>query len=401
MVLATLTIVQIILVQRGIIFHKREEYYVKNRIKDMNDLYDNIIRDAGKTLDIIAKRAISISTSNVIGDGVALTNADEVIEELMMNGTFNGTEEEMMENSTIPDWSGNMEDIGDLKGYYLSIDFRDLEVKAYDSFNLLVESDLTINITDKNNVASIVRNYTASQVVSVSGFEDALYPLNTNGMITRKIDESPYEGNFTQLLDSGSGDNDWVRGITFKGDSSSAVSYPNKSSRALVMNDPTQVDSWILNEYLGVASELEPENTTNVPYVYGINLTVVPNNTYVLVDGDNGKVWFIENFVDHVVEGYYYSSSEGPSFLDRLEGKLGIQSKYSSQTTNEIGLESFVNKTNFIAHQLSVDTGKTNIDYLYFSNTTQPGEEVKGVDSYFRIDDNHTSTYAVEEIIVE
>ena len=91
---------------------------------------------------------------------------------------------------------------------------------------------------------------------------------------------------------------------------------------------------------------------------------------------------------------------EGPSFLDRLEGKLYIQDKYSSQTINNIGMESFINKTDFINHKLGVDNSKTNVDYIYFLNTTLSGSMVKGIDNYFKIDANHTETYNVDEIIV-
>jgi len=403
MVLATLTIVEIILVQRDIISQTREEYYVKNRINDMNDLYDNVIRDSEKSLEIISKRAISIAASHVIQEGIPLNNADEVIEDLMMSGTFNGTEELMMENSTIIDWSDRMREIGDLKGYYLNLTFTELKVKPYDPFNLLVESSMSINITDKNDVASIVRDDNVSELVSIDGFEDPIYPLNTYGMVTHKFYKTPYLGNFTQLLGSSTGDNGWARSLTFvvEGDPSPAINCPNKSTRVLVIEDPTLIESSTVNLYSAVISNQEVSNTTTIPYVYGIsNVTqTIPNNSYVLVDGEEDKIWDIENFTDHVVRGYYYSSDNGPSFLDRLEGKLYIQSKYSSQSTNPIGLESFINKIDLIARKLSVVNSKTNTDYIYFSNNSYTGEKVKTVDSYFRIDDNHTDIYGVSEIL--
>jgi hypothetical protein len=401
MVLATMTIIQVILIQREISSQKREEYYVKNRIKDMNDLYDNIIRDSGKSLDIITKRAISISTSNIIISGSPLTDADEVIEELILEGTFNGTQEFLMENSTLADWSERMSEIGDIKGYYLNTTFLNLEVKPYDSFNLLVESDLRLNITDKNDIALIARNATISQIVSISEFEDVLYPLNTNGMVTQKIEETTTKGNFTQLLDTGMGNNSWVRGLTLflAGDYSTAENYPNKSTKILVIDDPTQMSTSIVNEYMGLISDDQPSDGTNIPYVYGlINLSTIPNNTKVLLDGEEGKVWYIEDFVEHIVKGYY-SSGDGPSFLDRLEGKFYVQSKYLSQASRPIGLESFVNKTNMLAHQLDIEDEKTNVDYLYFSNTSYPGSPVKSVDGYFRIDSNHSINYGVDQIL--
>jgi len=345
----------------------------------MNNLYDNIIRDSEKSLEIIGKRAISIATSHVIQDGY------------------------LMQGSMISDWAQNITNLADLKGYYLGLTFNNLEVKAYDSFNLLIESGLTINITDKNGVGSIARNDNIRKIVSITGFEDPLYPLNTNGRITHKIYETLYENNFTQLLASGSGDNGWGRGISFavEGDVSAANNCPNKSTTILVIQDPTQLENSVINQYLGVICDVGVTNETNIPYVSGIsNVTqVIPNTTYVLADGDNDNAWYIENFNDHVDNGYYYTSDEGPSFLDRLEGELFIQGKYSSQTTNEIGMESFIDKEDFIAHELGVDTDKTNTDYMYFSTSSHSGSRVKGVNPYFRIDNDHAVVYSVDEIL--
>jgi hypothetical protein len=197
------------------------------------------------------------------------------------------------------------------------------------------------------------------------------------------------------------GNNSWVRGLTLflAGDYSTAENYPNKSTKILVIDDPTQMSTSIVNEYMGLISDDQPSDGTNIPYVYGlINLSTIPNNTKVLLDGEEGKVWYIEDFVEHIVKGYY-SSGDGPSFLDRLEGKFYVQSKYLSQASRPIGLESFVNKTNMLAHQLDIEDEKTNVDYLYFSNTSYPGSPVKSVDGYFRIDSNHSINYGVDQIL--
>ncbi|MFN6992235.1 MAG: hypothetical protein ACK4MM_05890, partial [Fervidobacterium sp.] len=91
-------------------------------------------------------------------------------------------------------------------------------------------------------------------------------------------------------------------------------------------------------------------------------------------------------------------------FFDRLEGKLSIQTKYSGQTTNEIGLESFVNKEYFLSIEVPVKSG-TNMDYLYFSNSTYSGDGVKGMDSSFEIDNQaslgstHQQIYQVSQIL--
>ncbi|MEM5793440.1 MAG: hypothetical protein QXY45_03765 [Candidatus Aenigmatarchaeota archaeon] len=396
LVLITITIVEVIMVQREISSEKREKFYLKNRINGMNDLYSNIITDSEKSMNIIAKRAISIAINHVIKDGIPVEEANETIKDLMIDGTFNTSVDLLMEGSRLIDWVEKMEEIAGLKGYQLRMSFTDLRVKPYDSFNLLVEGDISINITDVENLVSINRNKTVSVLVSIEGFEDPIYPLNTNGRVTRKIYNTKYS-NFTKLFEGISGGNNWVAGISFStNDSIVAENYQNKSNSILVFDDPTLINQTVLNQYKGLISREKPQNTTLIPYVYGVPWA--PNNTYLLVDGAHGKVWEIENFSKHIEGGYYYPSSSGPSLLDRLEGKMYLQPKYLSQKTT--GIESFVNKTTFIYYKIPVENGKTNVDYLYFSNSTQTGKGIKGIDPSVKIDDNHSKLYGVEDILV-
>jgi len=134
----------------------------------------------------------------------------------------------------------------------------------------------------------------------------------------------------------------------------------------------------------------------SIPYI--VNSTalsggLVPETINVLVDGDSG-VWYIDNLWEHAGEfgknSYYRPSEDGPSYLDRLEGKLVLQPKYSSQTTNTIGLESLVNKYKFwFNYSLSINKTKTNIDYIYLNNSiARQGDLVKGFDEIYLYLDN-------------
>ena len=121
------------------------------------------------------------------------------------------------------------------------------------------------------------------------------------------------------------------------------------------------------------------------------------------MDSDDEEVWNIENLRKHVSgseeeNSYYLSSLNGPSFLDRLEGSLTCN--YCSPT-ERLGLESFVNKTYLLQRDVSVDQTKTNIDYIYFSDTSPLVNKVKGLDPMFRIDDDdsHQEIYNVSGIV--
>lgn len=198
-VLIALILVAIIALQKGLVSFYGEKLAIEIRVKSMNNLYESMTIDAGKALDIISKRAASVADSFVITTGHTLPQANETLLELMVNGTLNNTPEVLMEESTIIYWENKMVEIGNMNGFDTNISLTNIEIRPYDSWNLLITAELSVNLTDKQGVASLKRNTTVSHLVSVEGLEDPIVPLNTHGRVTNVITRSPYWGNFTQF----------------------------------------------------------------------------------------------------------------------------------------------------------------------------------------------------------
>ena len=182
----------------------------------------------------------------------------------------------------------------------------------------------------------------------------------------------------------------------------------NKSQKVLVTNDTSGIED-LINEFGAVVCECDITGEISITLVdNAINaMEIIPNNTPILVDGDKGKVWLIENLKETVEKSYYQPSLKGGSFLDRLEGKLEVQEKYAAQSPHLIGLESFIDKNYLANFNLPVDEEKTNIDYLYFSPNFYGGNKVKGLDPSFRIDQEicifnktHAEIYQTNEILI-
>ena len=140
-VFLTITLLSLIAIQKSIVTHQREDIYIRTRITDMNKLYEGIVRDVNKAVEIITKRSVSVIINDVVSNGEGIDQADYRIKELMINGTLNGTEEYLMENATIPDWILRIQSVSSQKGYDLDLTVENIEVKPYDSWNLLVTGE--------------------------------------------------------------------------------------------------------------------------------------------------------------------------------------------------------------------------------------------------------------------
>ncbi|MGC9309344.1 MAG: hypothetical protein ACP5D2_01460 [Candidatus Nanoarchaeia archaeon] len=91
------------------------------------------------------------------------------------------------------------------------------------------------------------------------------------------------------------------------------------------------------------------------------------------------------NLSNHVSGGYYLASSEGISFINRLEGK---------QESSQYGIESFVDLSEFSAQGLSTKD-KSCIDHIYFSSDNPNSCPVSGMPSWFRIDEETDGRYGL------
>lgn len=401
MVFLTITLISLIAVQRSLVTERKEQLYLENRINSMNNLHESIVRDIKKALDIITLRAISVSISHIVTTGIPLDNADVRLEELVQYGTLYGVPESLMENATFGNWTSKMEEVGDLKGFYVNISLISLDIKPYDSWNLDVETEIIINITDMNGVASLNRSAKIDKLVNLEGLEDPLYPLATNGVASNFIVRTPFVGNFTQIILTGGGNNGWAYGEVANETPVTACGVTDKSNKILVTSDASTIVC--LNQFRGVVADTTITGAT-IPYVNYTNpmaTSKLSTGMKILVDGDNGKVWYIDNFKTHAENSYYNASEKGPSFLDRLEGRFRIKDEYASQTSNMIGLESFINKYSFWSLNIEINETKTNIDYVYFNTSIdEGGREVKGLDPSFIMDNEHKNAYNVSDILI-
>ncbi|MCX8179344.1 MAG: hypothetical protein N3E38_01225 [Candidatus Aenigmarchaeota archaeon] len=405
LVLAALTLVSLVMIQKEIYKKNIKKFYLESRIDEINSLFESINLDLEKAIDITAKRAIAIAVNEVIVSGRGLENADTAIKELVLFGSMNGAKRELMENVTLNNWLEKISYVGLKKGYKINSSIVELNVKPYDSFNVLIEGYMWLNISDMSESVSIKRKIEIKKVISIENFEDPLYALNTNSRVTRVIKKTKFDGNYTQLLAECDGFGNWKYGKSFVSNNvNEIINAQNKSEKILVTENINIVSPNVVNQFLGVVSKNDSPNVVVDKVVNCSYLGNISNNANVLIDGKKGKVWYIDNLISQYLTGYYSPSLNGPSFLDRLEGKLYLQNKYQKMSQKVIGLESFVNKDEFDRVEIEV-FDDTNVDYLYFNRTFFSSKKVKGLPKNFLIDnensllDNHQKYYGVIDLI--
>ncbi len=282
--LLTISMLSLLLVYNqsyiGAVQSQGEQASLRFRGAELYNFVDGINDDFPRILDISARRALISAVSDVVSSGVALTNSEDGIKELMVNGSLRGTAVVLMDTSNFNYWMSTIENMGSRRGFNASLALTSLEVKQLDAFHLFVNASLEANASDYFGTMNFSKTYYATDIVDLANFEDPLFPINTRGLTKKPVVPAPHDFNGVQ--------------------------------------------------------EVEAAITNN----------------------------------------YYMPSPEGPSFLDRLEGKIRVSTSHASNQSTTIGLESVVFLPGLQAQGLDVKQNQTTADYLYFNSTDIHGYQV-------------------------
>ena len=167
---------------------------VDNYVSELqNDYFETVLR--ATTYKTILSLIFYINETDSY-----ITDLDSAFYEVMLNGTINGfpiddiTGKKIMENSTLTDWTKLTINISkDTLNVDTAIIITNVSVSQLDTW--YIKSNLGINFTVKSNVAEWKKNINITTTVSIEGFLDPYYLVNTNGLYANVINKSTVEFN--------------------------------------------------------------------------------------------------------------------------------------------------------------------------------------------------------------
>lgn len=264
------------------------------------------------------------------------------------------------------------------------------------SYSKSVEQDLVrvLDITAKISISAAV-SYIDMNGIPLNNSNDRLIEIMENGTI--------YGSEFA-LLDSNSL-KDWIAEVEAK---SNNYGFHTKINVIYINITPYDSFNLLLSALVSVnitdnrAMKIyKIYNQTNIISIEGLEdpLYGLETNGLLKRKFTRGTINSTEDLDNAVANHLYINSTQGASFLDRLEGSLTTSSKYSNMTSNQIGLETIVYLPDLSGAGLHVKTDQTNVDYLYFNESTFIGYPVNNTGySWLKIDEEHASIYNVDLI---
>ncbi len=369
---------------------------LKKVLSDQMQKYSaSLERDILKALSITSKRALISCVNYVISNNDYLDDSKLRIEEAVFNGTLYGEEEYLMQENTLTHWRDEVVYKGGNIGFNTSFNFISFNVSMLDSFNVRIGIGYVLNVSVMGQDMRIDKIVVKNISMSVEDFEDPVFLLNTYGRVRRIFIKNPHP-NLTYSF-PGLQVNSTVIGRAVLSESSNSSfieSVQDKDEKVLVTDNASAVPSITLIGFAGVIGEEDLTPSAGMPFLVGVSnaLLIIGDDEKLYIDNATVKAWSLENLEELIDKGYYLESVNGPSFLERLEGKLFNE--------DGSGLESVVNLEELYANDIPIKSGESLVDYLYFNAVDDAGASARGVkQSWFRIDAENATPYGVSELI--
>jgi phosphohistidine swiveling domain-containing protein len=363
------------------------------RANELNYFSSSIENDMERFLRIAGRRAVISAVSEIVTQGYPLADAQSNLTEMIESGTLDGKVAPLVENNNLNSWQINITQIANQSGFNVSLQNMSIEITQNDSFNVLFTARVVLDISDPNMRMGVRKNLTVNAISSIDGIEDPLFPLQTYGRIIRTI-RSYNVSNLTKSIVQGS-----LASGSVSGNATLSQVSPNSQKIFVTANMSQGIAT--LNQFGGIvsASAFVPTGLA-VPYIAGATnaTSLIAEGQRVYLDLQTKKVWDLINLTTFVINKNYKPSANGPSFLDRLEGKLNLSSRY------RYGLETIVDVKNELeAENLYplIYAQATCVDYLYWNKTNGDPVRNGNYDSIFtwlRIDNSSKISYGVSEL---
>ncbi len=171
---------------------------ILTRVKTTNNFLENINRDLERALQISSMRASLSLLEHITTTGDFVDDSKARYEEAIVDGTVNGNQMILMENTTFVDWINKIESEANRIGVMTNITLIVVSVYQEDPWHVKSTANITMRVRDSKDTAEWTQTKQMQTKIPIVGLEDPLYLVNTYGRVANIINVTPYEGDYVQ-----------------------------------------------------------------------------------------------------------------------------------------------------------------------------------------------------------
>jgi hypothetical protein len=175
-----------------------------DRVKSVNAFIVNFEHDSQRAAYIAGFRSFIAMEQYVTSSGLYLGNTPSTFREVFLNGTINGTQYDIMQNSSFNEYLARVSASAGQQGISLQATVVNVTLWQTDPWYVLVNYSIQMNVTDNRGTAQWQINRTMMGRVPIVDLRDPLFTSRTFGRIQRVIKMT----NFTLFVNDTGNAND-------------------------------------------------------------------------------------------------------------------------------------------------------------------------------------------------
>jgi len=178
---------------------------IDTRIGTLNLFIKDVENDLSKGVYIAGFRTLLSFNQFIAANGTYIDNVNQRFEESFLNGTINAQQLSLMEDSTFTDWANRVSAEANKVDIQFNFVINQVKLNQSDPWSVDIGLNLSLDIRDKRNTSYWIRERYLTNRISIIGFEDPLYVVNSKGRVTNTITRSNLtnfvvNGDVTNLL---------------------------------------------------------------------------------------------------------------------------------------------------------------------------------------------------------
>ena len=160
---------------------------IQTRIDTVNFFIKDVDRDINNGIFIAGFRTLLSFNQYIAVNGTFLDNVNEKFKESFLNGTINQQPLSLRKDSTFTDWANKISAEADKVDIKFNFKINDVKLNQSDPWSVDIILNLSLDIRDKLNTSYWIRDRYLASRISIIGFEDPLYVVNSKGRVTSPI----------------------------------------------------------------------------------------------------------------------------------------------------------------------------------------------------------------------
>ena len=191
--LLAIAILSLFLISYSIYYTSENKKSINKRIETMNNFLFSLEKDLERQAYIAGFRSIFIFEKKITETGSPISDVNSSFQELFFNGTLYGIQEQLMQDVRFSDIQNSLSN----RARKINVEISLTEPKVYiiqeNPWQIKIKLETQLFAKDRGELAFWNKTEITSAFISIENFEDPLYMINTNGLVTNKINRTNYE----------------------------------------------------------------------------------------------------------------------------------------------------------------------------------------------------------------